>query len=312
MTRTLALFALVALFATSLGAAEPAKPAAKKPIGWGTFPTETQAKLLLWPEGAPGAQGTEAEDTPWIWLYPAPADKACGAAVVICPGGGYGGLATGHEGNDVAKWWNSLGVSAYVLKYRLAPKYHHPAPLDDAQRALRLVRSKAGEWKLDPQRIGVMGFSAGGHLASSLATHFDEGKTDSKDPIDSVSCRPDFAVLCYPVITFTQENYMHAGSRRNLLGDKPDPELVKLMSSELQVTEKTPPTFLFHTAEDTGVPPENSVFFFQALRAAKVPAEMHIYQRGRHGVGLASDDAVLSTWSGRLKDWMMAGGLLNK
>ncbi len=134
MTRTLTLFALVALFATSLGAAEPAKPAAKKPIGWGTFPAETQAKLLLWPEGAPGAQGTEAEDTPWIWLYPAPADKACGAAVVICPGGGYGGLATGHEGNDVAKWWNSLGVSAYVLKYRLAPKYHHPAPLDDAQR----------------------------------------------------------------------------------------------------------------------------------------------------------------------------------
>ncbi|MBL9083970.1 MAG: alpha/beta hydrolase [Planctomycetales bacterium] len=310
MLRTL-IYSLALLFAADAFAAEPAKPAPPKRIGWGNFPPDNQAKLLLWPEGAPGALGKEEADTPWLWLYPAPADKANGAAVVVCPGGGYGGLAIGHEGNDVAKWWNSLGVSAYVLKYRVAP-YKHPVPLGDVQRAIRLVRSKADEWKLDPKRIGVMGFSAGGHLASSLATHFDDGQTDSKDPIDATGCRPDFAVLCYPVITFTQEQFMHAGSRRNLLGDKPDPELVKLMSSELQVTDKAPPTFLFHTAEDTGVPPENSVFFFQALRAAKVPAEMHIYQRGRHGVGLASDDAVLNTWTGRLKDWMMAGGWLNK
>ncbi|MBA4015894.1 MAG: alpha/beta hydrolase [Pirellula sp.] len=307
----LTLVALVMLFASALDAAEPAKPAPPKVIGRGTPPPETQEKLLLWPEGAPGALGTAPVDTPWIWLYPAPAETATGAAVVVCPGGGYGGLAIAHEGNEVAKWWNSHGVSAYVLKYRVAP-YKHPVPLGDVQRAVRLVRSHAAEWKLDPQRIGVMGFSAGGHLASSLATHFDAGKTDSKDPIDGFSCRPDFAVLCYPVITFTQEKYMHAGSRRNLLGDKPDPELVKLMSSELQVTDKTPPTFLFHTAEDTGVPPENSIFFFEALRAAKVPAEMHIYQRGKHGVGLAADDPVLGTWPARLKDWVSAGGWLNK
>ncbi|MBN8626678.1 MAG: alpha/beta hydrolase fold domain-containing protein, partial [Planctomycetes bacterium] len=201
MLRTL-IYSLALLFAADAFAAEPAKPAPPKRIGWGNFPPDNQAKLLLWPEGAPGALGKEEADTPWLWLYPAPADKANGAAVVVCPGGGYGGLAIGHEGNDVAKWWNSLGVSAYVLKYRVAP-YKHPVPLGDVQRAIRLVRSKADEWKLDPKRIGVMGFSAGGHLASSLATHFDDGQTDSKDPIDATGCRPDFAdgtpsLIVYP------------------------------------------------------------------------------------------------------------------
>lgn len=311
MLRALSLLALFVLTA-DLHAAEPAKPAPPKRIGWGTPPPDTQAKLLLWPQGAPGAMGKEETDTPWIWLYPAAADKANGAAVVICPGGGYGGLATAHEGNEVAKWWNSLGVSAFVLKYRVAP-YKHPAPMNDVQRALRLVRSKAAEWKIDPARVGIMGFSAGGHLASTAATHFVESdNAEAKDEIDRLSCRPDFAVLCYPVITFTQELHMHAGSRRNLLGDKPEAEMIKLMSNELQVTERTPPTFLFHTAEDAGVPPENSVLFFEACRKAKVPVEMHIYQKGRHGVGLASDDAVLGTWTSRLKDWVWQQGLLNK
>ena len=307
--------AMVFLVATtSLFAAEPAKPAARKPIGWGTPPAESQPKLVLWPEGAPGANGTDDEDRPWIWLYPAPADKANGTAVVICPGGGYGGLALGHEGNDVARWWNSLGVSAFVLKYRLAPNYRAPAPMQDVQRALRTVRAKAGEWKIDPHRIGVMGFSAGGHLASTAAVHFDDGLTESaadeqRDPIDAVSCRPDFAVLCYPVVAFGTE-WVHGGSQKNLLGPEQDPKLVEFYANHKHVTPRTPPTFLFHTVEDAAVPPENSVLFFTGLRQAKVPVEMHLYEKGRHGVGLASDDAVLSSWSGRLKDWLMVRGLL--
>lgn len=307
--RSMVWCAVVAFVWNTTSAAESAKPEARKPIGWGTFPSDTQPKLLLWPEGAPGANGTEDEDRPWIWLYPAPADKANGTAVIICPGGGYGGLAVGHEGNDVAKWWNSLGVSAFVLKYRLAPNYRAPAPMHDVQRAIRTVRSKAADWKVNPQRIGVMGFSAGGHLASTAAVHFDDGMTDSKDPIDAVSCRPDFAVLCYPVIAFGTE-WVHGGSQKNLLGPEQDPKLIEFYASHKQVTPKTPPTFLFHTVEDTSVPPENSVMFFSALRAAKVPTEMHLFEKGRHGVGLASDDAVLGSWPDRLKDWMLIHGLL--
>ena len=197
-----------------------------------------------------------------------------------------------------------------MLKYRLSP-YRHPVPMLDVQRAIRLVRSKAAEWKIDPAKIGVMGFSAGGHLASTAATHFDAGQTEAKDSIDQISCRPDFAILCYPVISFTTE-YVHAGSRKNLLGENPDPELVKSLSNELQVTDQTPPTFLFHTNEDRGVPPENSVLFYQALRKAKVPVEMHLYEKGSHGVGLASNDPVLSAWPSQLHGWLQTRGLLTK
>jgi acetyl esterase/lipase len=278
-------------------------PAAPKPIGRGEPPPATQPRHMLWSAGAPLATGTEERDTPWLWLYPAPPESSpSGAAIIVCPGGGYGGLATAHEGNEVAKFLNSRGIHAFVLKYRLAP-YRHPVPMLDVQRAIRLVRSNAADWKVDPLRIGVMGFSAGGHLASTAATHFDEGAPAATDPIDRVSCRPDFAILCYPVISFTTE-YVHAGSRKNLLGENPDPELVKLMSNELQVTEKTPPTFLFHTGEDTGVPPENSVLFYMALRKYKIPAEMHIYEPGKHGVGLAAADPILGTWPARMIDWL--------
>jgi acetyl esterase/lipase len=283
-------------------------PAAPKPIGRGEPPPATQPRLLLWPNGAPLAMGTEEKDTPWLWLYPAPPETANGSAVVICPGGGYGGLATAHEGNEVAKFFNSLGVHAFVLKYRLSP-YRHPVPMLDVQRALRLVRANAADWKVNPERVGVMGFSAGGHLASTAATHFDEGQTTAEDPVDRLSCRPDFAVLCYPVISFTTE-YVHAGSRKNLLGENPDPELVQSLSNELQVTERTPPTFLFHTGEDKGVPPENSVLFYMALRKAKVPAEMHLYERGPHGVGLVLNDPILGTWSARLAGWLKTRGLI--
>lgn len=264
---------------------------------------------LLWPTAAPGAMGTEDIDKPTLTLFPAAPEKANGAAVVICPGGGYGHLAVNHEGVQIAQWLNSHGVSAFMLKYRLGPKYHHPAPMLDVQRALRTVRAHAKDWKLDPQRVGIIGFSAGGHLASTAATHFDAGQPDAADEIDRQSCRPDFAILCYPVITMALET-THRGSRNNLLGENPDEALVKLMSNELQVTDKTPPTFLFHTTEDTAVLPKNSLLFYDALCAVKVPAELHIYEKGRHGVGLAADDPVLSTWAGRCIDWLKARGLL--
>ncbi len=250
---------------------------------------------LLWPEGAPGALGDSDADKPALTFYLA--SNPNGAAVLVCPGGGYGGLAMDHEGKQIGEWFNSFGVSAFVLKYRLGPKYHHPIELNDARRAISIIRTRAAEWKVDPAKIGVMGFSAGGHLASTLSTHFQEGE------------RPDFAILVYPVISFTTR-YTHSGSMRNLLGDPPDPSLVWYLSSELQVTSRTPPTFLFHTSGDTGVPPENSVLYYMALRSAGVDAELHIYQNGPHGVGLAQKDPVLSSWPARLKDWMMVRGLI--
>ncbi len=231
---------------------------------------------------------------------------------MICPGGGYGHLAIGYEGHDVAKWLNDHGVAAFVLKYRhRGTGYAHPAPLDDAQRALRTVRARATEFGVDPGRIGILGFSAGGHLASSAGTHFDVGNPDAADPIERQSCRPDFLILCYPVISFTSP-YTHRGSRKNLLGEHPDAKMVEKFSSELQVTPETPPTFLWHTDADTGVPSENSVLFYLALRKAKVAAEMHIYEKGRHGLGLAPEVPALVSWPRRCLDWMKGQGVLDK
>ncbi len=264
---------------------------------------------LLWPNGAPGAVGSEDRDKPNLTFYPAPEKSAVKTGTIVCPGGGYGFLAKDHEGDQIARWLNSLGVSAFVLQYRIAPRYHHPAPLQDAQRAIRFVRAHAGEYGIAPDRIGIWGFSAGGHLASTTGTHFDAGDPNAQDSIDRVSCRPDFMILSYPVISFTTP-YAHRGSLRNLLGENPDPKLVASLSSETQVTAQTPPTFLFHTNEDDGVPSENSVLFYLALRKAGVPAEMHIYERGPHGVGLAPTDAILATWAERLKDWLEVRGLL--
>ncbi len=272
---------------------------------------DTPKVELLWPKGAPGAVGTEELDKPSLTLYLPPADKANGAAVVVCPGGGYGTLAIGHEGKDPAEWLNRHGIAAFVLRYRLGPRYRHPAPMQDGQRALRLVRSRAKEWNLDPRRIGIWGFSAGGHLASTLATHFDDGKRDADDPIERVSCRPDFAILCYPVITM-RPPYTHGGSRRNLLGDKAEEALVDSLCNDKQVTEKTPPTFLFHTSEDTVVPPENSILFYQALRKAKVPVELHIYEKGPHGVGLGAGRGAVSAWPEQLAGWLKTHGFNSK
>jgi acetyl esterase/lipase len=284
---------------TSPGAAAAAKQEAGPP-----------KPVLLWPNGAPGAKGKKEADTPAVFVYRAPPAKATGAAVVICPGGGYGGLAISYEGHDVARWLNSLGITGVVLRYRVAP-YRHPYPLQDAQRALRYTRAHAKAWHVDPKRVGVLGFSAGGHLASSAGTHFDAGKKDAADPIDRLSCRPDFLVLVYPVISFTAP-YTHTGSRNNLLGRNAPAELVKSLSSELQVTDKTPPAFLAHTTEDTGVPPENSIAFYLALRRAKVPAEIHVFEKGQHGLGLGRKGFAFSRWPELCAEWLRARKVLSR
>jgi acetyl esterase/lipase len=269
---------------------------------------------LLWPNGAPGAKGTEDGDIPSLTIYLPQKEKATGAAVVICPGGGYGHLAMDHEGHQIAQWLNSFGVAGFILKYRHSRSgagYGHPAPLQDAQRAVKTVRARAKGWGVDPNRIGILGFSAGGHLASSAGTHFQNRYNEPKDSIDRVSCRPDFMILIYPVISFT-EWCTHKGSRRNLLGNNPEKELVVNLSNEKQVTPQTPPTFLVHTSEDKGVPSENSVLFYLALRKAKVPAEMHIYENGKHGVGLGQNHGAVSSWPLRCQEWMRGRGLLKK
>lgn len=264
----------------------------------------------LWEQGAPGALGDQPEDKPTLTTYlPEPA-KVTGAAIVICPGGGYGGLA-GHEGAGYAEWFSQNGVAAFVLKYRLGSRgYRHPVMLGDAARALRTVRANASKWGLDPQRIGIIGSSAGGHLASTLLTHFDAGQADSADPVERVSSRPDFGILCYPVITMRGTN-AHVGSRKNLLGKEPSQELIDLLSNEKQVTAQTPPCFIWHTWEDGGVKVENSLEFAAALRAAGVRYELHIYEKGGHGMGLGRKaPESYHPWVGECGRWLRERGIL--
>ena len=263
----------------------------------------------LWQDGAPGALGNAAEDIPTVTIYMPPNTTGPMTAVIVAPGGSYRTLSTNKEGRAPANYLNTLGIAAFVLKYRLGPKYHHPIELQDMQRAIRTVRSRAGEWHLDPTRIGVMGFSAGGHLASTASTHFDHGNPLANDPIDRASSRPDFAILAYPVITLT-ESWTHQGSKTNLLGEKPDPAVARSLSTETQVNAETPPTFLFHTNADTAVLVENSVYYFLALRKVGVPAEMHIFKDGAHGAGMPMQDAALSEWPKVLANWLRASGFL--
>jgi acetyl esterase/lipase len=271
----------------------------------------TPRTIVLWPDGAPGALGKEEADIPALTIYLPAAPQATGAAIVVCPGGGYGGLAIDHEGHQVARLLTSRGIAAFILKYRLGPRYHHPAMQQDVLQAIRYVRWNADEFGIRKNRIGVMGFSAGGHLASTAATLFDAGKASTAAPIDAVSSRPDFAALVYPVITMNQAS-THKGSQRNLLGDSPGRELLEKLSTDKQVTAQTPPTFLFHTNEDTGVPAENSVQFYLALRKAGVPGELHVFQKGPHGVGLAPADPALRGWPELLFTWMGGLGVLGK
>lgn len=272
-------------------------------------PTAEPITMRLWEGRAPGAWGDAEEDKPTITMYKPFDAKEPTAAVIVMPGGGYGWLATNHEGRQIANYLNAMRITAFVLRYRLGPKYHHPVELGDAQRAVRMVRARAKEFGVLPDKIGVMGFSAGGHLASTAETHFDAGDAAATDPIERVSSRPDFAVLCYAVISLSAE-YAHGGSRDNLLGEKPKAELVKELSNELQVTAQTPPTFLWSTNTDTAVPPENSVAFYLALRKAGVPAELHIFAEAPHGVGLDLKDPAVGMWGELLTNWLRGRGIV--
>jgi acetyl esterase/lipase len=265
--------------------------------------------LPLWSGAAPGALGMEDQDIPVITVFLPRTMSQNTPAVVVCPGGGYVQLAMNHEGRQVANYLNSLGIAAFVLRYRLGPRYHHPIELGDAQRAIRTLRSHAADWRLDPSRIGIMGFSAGGHLAMTAATNFDGGVARAQDAVDRFSSRPDFVVLGYPVISMT-EAWTHPGSKTNLLGTTPDPALARSLSGELAVIKDTPPTFIFHTNADTAVPTENSVYYYLALRKMGVAAEIHIFEKGPHGVGLANDDAALSEWSKLLANWLRGRGIV--
>ena len=272
-----------------------------------------QTAIPLWPDGAPGALGKEDKDIPTITPYLADAANATGAAMVILPGGGYGGLAP-HEGKGYADWLVTNGISCFVVKYRLGPGgYHHPAMLQDAARAVRLVRAHAEEWKIDPKRVGIMGSSAGGHLASTLLTHFDAGKADASDPVERQSSRPDVGILCYAVITMGPNT--HQGSKNNLLGKEPDPELVKNLSNETQVTKDTPPCFLWHTVEDKAVKVENSLEFAAALQRAGVPFDLHVYEKGGHGIGLSEGKngaapGEVHPWGKELLFWLKQRGFV--
>ncbi len=242
---------------------------------------------------------------PDIRVYLPESSEMTGDAVIICPGGGYHILAYDWEGEAIAEYWNSKGVAAIVLKYRLPTSESqiepYKSPLMDAQRAMRTVRYKASAWGIDPARIGIMGFSAGGHLASSLSTHYDAGNADSDDPVEKLSCRPDFSILMYPVISFTGE-FQHSGSRKALVGE--DSTLMEYFSNELQVTEDTPPTILFHSSDDKAVPVENSIIYYKALIENNVAAEMHIYPYGGHGFSLALDQGHLAAWPELCNDWV--------
>ena len=273
-------------------------------------PIIAQEALLLWPDGAPGALGNSTNDIPTLTVYRPDAAKATGAAIVVCPGGGYGGLAS-HEGPDYALFLNQQGITAFVLKYRLGSHgYRHPRMLEDAQRAIRTVRARAAEWKVDPDRVGIMGSSAGGHLASTALTHFDSGKSGATDPIDRQSSRPSLGILCYPVITMGPNT--HQGSKNNLLGKMPSDDLVELLSNQKQVTKDTPPCFIWHTWEDKAVKVENSLEFAAALQRNGVPFDLHVYQKGRHGIGLGDTTPFASVhpWAKDLVFWLKQQGFV--
>jgi acetyl esterase/lipase len=305
----------VILMSGAMGLAEAAVQPGQNTAGQGApaqrgtaavMPASAPAAMLLWPEGAPGAMGTADEDKPSITAY-LPATNPTRTAVVIAPGGGYVYLAMVWEGSDVAAWLNAHGVAAFVLKYRLGMKYHNPVELEDAQRAIRMVRAHAAEYGVAADHIGMWGFSAGGHLTATAGTQFDAGNAAAADAVERGSSRPDFLVLAYPVITM-EEPYVHHGSKLYLLGNTPTQAEIDAMSAELHVTAQTPPVFLFATTDDRTVPVMNSVMFYEALVKAGVPAEMHLFQHGGHGSGLAPANPQLSVWPELLIKWMRERG----
>lgn len=305
------LFSVLMLPAVSISFAAPSGA---------TAATADGAVFPLWPEGVPGAKdlGPEKSEEGRFWnvstptlTYFAPAvDKPNGTAVIICPGGGYVRLSTEREGVQYARWLGTLGVTTFVLKYRMQ-EFGHPAPLQDVLRAVRLVRSRAGKFGIDPTRVGVMGSSAGGHLAASAGTLFDHSAGRTGHALDATSARPDFLILMYPVITM-DDPAAHAGSRRALLGANPSTNLLELASLEKQVTKATPPTLLIHTQEDKTVPVENSLLFYQALTRAGVPAELYALEKGGHGMGMRAGLGTSSEWPKRAEEWLSSRGLLDK
>jgi acetyl esterase/lipase len=275
--------------------------------------------IPLWPEGVPNARNIGEEvhqdggrisnvSNPTLTIYGPAIDRSNGSAVIICPGGGYGMLSNAREGIQYANWLSTLGVTSFVLKNRLG-EFGHPAPLQDVLRALRIVRSRATEFGINPARIGVMGSSAGGHLAASAGTLFDHADGKTGATLDAVNARPDFMILMYPVITMDDPT-AHAGSRKNLIGANPTPELHRLMSLEKQVTAATPPTLIIHTQEDKSVPVDNALLFFQALTRAGVPGELYVFEHGAHGMGMRDALGTTSEWPKRAEEWLRARGLL--
>ncbi len=308
----------VAAAALFLGCSLPAQTAAPAPTASSGMPSaspqrsamdssqDLHAWVPLWPHAAPGALGAGEVDIPAVSVY-LPAANPTHTVIVVAPGGGYQHLALDHEGSQVAQWLNAHGIAAVVLRYRLGPAYHHPIELHDAQRAIRYARAHAAEWGVQPDHVGMWGFSAGGHLTATAGTHYDSGNPAAVDPLDRPSSKPDFLILAYPVISFDPA-IMHAGSRTYLLGDSPDPALVQNLSNETQVNAQTPPTFIFSTTDDAVVPVANSIVFYQALVKNKVPAEMHIYRHGAHGAGLAQANPELSGWPDVLYHWLHENG----
>jgi acetyl esterase/lipase len=277
--------------------------------------------IKVWPNGAPNHNGMDEPEEKFegarvrnvseaeMYVYLPEKEKNTGAAVVICPGGGYWIEAMDHEGYQMAEWLRDRGVAGIVLKYRL-PYGHHEIPSGDARRAIRIVRSRAEEWGINPSKIGIAGSSAGGHLASTVGTRFDYGKTESNDPLEKISCRPDFMLLLYPVITF-REAFGHMGSRKNLIGEGNDWKLVEKYSNELHVTPETPPTFLVLADDDKGVVPRNSVEFYLALKENNVPAEMHIFAEGGHGFGMNKKNLPVDQWPELFLNWLKAVKIIN-
>jgi len=283
------------------------------------------ASITLWPQGIPGVvlntnytERTTVTDgintrfervtSPSLFPYLPPKESATGTAVLICPGGGYGALAFNHEGHAIAKWLNEHGIAGIILKYRLPSdlimKDKTVGPLQDAQEALRTIRRNAAKWNINPRKIGVMGFSAGGHLASTLSTHYSD---KVYEPVDTVSARPDFSILIYPVITM-DSSFTHAGSRRNLLGPEPSAEIVAKYSNEKQVNEKTPPAFMVHSMDDKTVPVKNSIVYYEALVKYGIPSELHMFQKGGHGYGMAGGKETQSAWPELCINWLKASG----
>ncbi len=275
--------------------------------------SQARPVIRVWPGDAPGESLTGEPETfeddrvyhvndPTLTAVLPRDGSANGAAVIVCPGGAYRRLAIGHEGWEVAEWLASLGYAAFVLKYRMYD-YGQPAPAQDIQRAVRVVRSRAAEWNIDFHRIGVMGFSAGGHVVSSAATHFADHLYGPVDSIDQTSARPDFAVLIYPVISM-EDSVTHAGSKKNLLGENPSPALAARWSNDRHVTPDTPPSFIVHATNDTGVPVENSLRFYRALVGNGVSAELHVFGKGGHGFGLGRGHGAVDAWPGLCERWM--------